>query len=330
MPHSADIGSKRLVALKPIAWARWLTDDPTIETGELVTGEFQWLSRTEDVLVKVVSPQGGRFLIANEIQLRPDRHIDLRMRAYAALAEERYRLRVYPVVVNILPPRGQTPIIDRYQSEFMGLIARQDFKVINLWEEPVSLVFERDLTALLPFVPILQGGQTEGSLEQALRLIRADQDMAELEPLLAFFASFVFDTETVQRIMRWDMAVLRESPWYQEILEEGLERGLEQGLERGLEQGLERGLERGLEQGLEQGLERGLERGRRLEREELLVRILKRRFGDAPAELSQQISELETEQLSELLDVVLEASSLAQVEAFLRALLANESETNQP
>ena len=117
------------------------------------------------------------------------------------------------------------------------------------------------------------------------------------------------------------MAVLRESPWYQEILEEGLERGLEQGLEQGLERGLE------------QGLEQGLERGRRVEREEMLVRILKRRFGDAPAELSQQISELETEQLSGLLDVVLEASSLAEVEAFLRTLLANESDeanANQP
>ena len=94
------------------------------------------------------------------------------------------------------------------------------------------------------------------------------------------------------------MAVLRESPWYQEILEEGLERGLEQ--------------------------------GRRVEREEMLVHILKRRFGDALAELRQKISELETEQLSGLLDVALEASSLAEVEAFLSALLANGPDTNRP
>ncbi len=46
-----------------------------------------------------------------------------------------------------------------------------------------------------------------------------------LELLLSFFASFVLELPVVREIMRWDMAVLRESPWYQEILKEGLERG---------------------------------------------------------------------------------------------------------
>ncbi len=40
----------------------------------------------------------------------------------------------------------------------------------------------------------------------------------QLEPLLAFFASFVLEMSIVQEIMRWDIAVLRESPWYQEIM----------------------------------------------------------------------------------------------------------------
>ncbi len=33
--------------------------------------------------------------------------------------------------------------------------------------------------------------------------------------------------------MRWDMAVLRESPWYLEILQKGVEQGLQQGLQQG-------------------------------------------------------------------------------------------------
>ena len=53
--------------------------------------------------------------------------------------------------------------------------------------------------------------------------------------------------------MRWDVKVLRESPWYQEILQEGLAQGLAQGLEQGFEQGREQGREQGLEQGLLQG-----------------------------------------------------------------------------
>ncbi len=39
----------------------------------------------------------------------------------------------------------------------------------------------------------------------------------------------MIDSALVQDIMRWDMTVLRESPWYQEILREGELSGKEQG-----------------------------------------------------------------------------------------------------
>ncbi|MFM5889468.1 MAG: hypothetical protein ACKOQS_14470 [Dolichospermum sp.] len=67
--------------------------------------------------------------------------------------------------------------------------------------------------------------------------------------MLSFFASFVLDIPLVQQIMRWDMIVLRESPWYQQILKEGLEAGEKQGLELGLATGLQQGLQQGLEAG---------------------------------------------------------------------------------
>jgi predicted transposase YdaD len=56
-----------------------------------------------------------------------------------------------------------------------------------------------------------------------------------VETVLAFFATFVLESALVQEIMRWDMAVLRESPWYQEILREGEARGLLSGIELALE-----------------------------------------------------------------------------------------------
>ncbi|MBK9054762.1 MAG: Rpn family recombination-promoting nuclease/putative transposase [Chloroflexi bacterium] len=148
------------------------------------------------------------------------------MRAYAALGEEKFHLSTFPVLINILPPSPGTIISSQYHSQFMGLTARQDFKVINLWEVNVNLVFDENLTSLLPFVPILDGGNKERVLQRAVYQLRADQNLNELEPLLAFFATFVLQLDIVQRIMRWDMAVLRESPWYNEILKEGT--GLEQ------------------------------------------------------------------------------------------------------
>jgi len=78
---------------------------------------------------------------------------------------------------------------------------------------------------------VLKGGGQETVVQRALQVLRTDEQLSALEPLLAFFASFVLTIPLVQQIMRWDMAVLRESPWYQEILQQGLLSGIALGLE---------------------------------------------------------------------------------------------------
>jgi hypothetical protein len=46
MSRNVDIGARRLVSLAPTAWARWLTGDETVESLDLPSGEFQWVSRS--------------------------------------------------------------------------------------------------------------------------------------------------------------------------------------------------------------------------------------------------------------------------------------------
>ncbi len=218
------------------------------------------------------------------------------MRAYAGLAEERYQLRVYPVLVNILPPGPGVEILTRYDSECLGLRAYQEYRVINLWEVDAGVVLGQPLPTLLPFVPVLKNGGEEPVVRQALRLLREEERLRELEPLLAFFASFVLESRLVQQVMRWDMAVLRESPWYQEILNEGVELGLQQGLQEGLQQGLERGLQEGLQQGAQRQL----------------LRLLQHRFGPVPEEVRTRLQQLTVEQLELLVDQALLVDSLAE------------------
>ncbi|NEO02634.1 MAG: DUF4351 domain-containing protein [Moorea sp. SIO3I7] len=86
----------------------------------------------------------------------------------------------------------------------------------------------------------------------------------------------------MQQIMRWDMTVLRESPWYQEILQEGVAQGIEQGIEQGIQQ----------------------------ERRGSLERILKLRFSEIPSEISVRIQSLTLEQLEELMATALTVNSL--------------------
>jgi predicted transposase YdaD len=115
------------------------------------------------------------------------------------------------------------------------LQARQDYRVISLWEVEAEIALQQPLPTLLPFVPILRNGGDESTVRRALQLLRSNEQLDELEPLLAFFATFVLEIPLVQQIMRWDMAVLRESPWYQEILQQGLKQGLLSGIALGLE-----------------------------------------------------------------------------------------------
>ena len=111
------------------------------------------------------------------------------------------------MLINILPISTKQTIPNRYYSEILGITAHQDYQVINLWEVDVNLVFRDNLSTLLPFVPILEGGNSENNLRQSVRELRADEQLKDLEPLLLFFASFVLDIPLVQQIMRWDMTV---------------------------------------------------------------------------------------------------------------------------
>ncbi|MEH2390300.1 MAG: DUF4351 domain-containing protein [Nostoc sp.] len=272
MTKAADIGSKRLINLAPDAWVQWVTQRPEVVAKEILGSEFQWINRETDVLVKAYSTTHGDFLVLNELQLRYTAHMPLRMRAYAALAQERYRLPTYPVLINILPPPSTLTIVNSYEQEFLGLRAIQDYHVINLWEIDVEIVFQQPLPSLLPFVPILRGGGEISVVQRALQVLRADAQLNQLESLLAFFASFVLDTPLVEQIMRWDMVELRESPWYHEIEQ----RGIREGARR------------------------------------QLIRVLQQRFGEIPHEAEVRLEGQSAEKLENLMDSAIAVSSLEE------------------
>ena len=285
MNKAVDISTKKLISLAPNNWAKWVTGIPDIVTGEILNTEFQWISRQSDVVIPAESPQYGKFLILNELQLRHTSEMPRRMRAYAALAEEKYKLQTYPVLINILKI-SNSEIPTSFASNFIGLRAIQDYRVINLWEVDVNIAFETPLPSLLPFVPILKDGENESTIREALRMLRADEQLNQLETVLAFFATFVLESTLVQEIMRWDMTVLRESPWYQEILREGQARGEAEGEARGEVRGIISSIETSLEA----------------------------KFGSDGLELMSQISQIsDLEQLKEILRRIVVANTIQEL-----------------
>jgi predicted transposase YdaD len=134
---------------------------------------------------------------------------------------------------------------------------------------------------------VLKGGAEESTVQRALRILRADEQLSQLETVMAFFASFVLDSSLVRQIMRWDMAVLSESPWYQQILNEGRQEGLQAGRQEGKQE----------------------------EAVAMITRKLNRRFGSLSPELQERLRGLTLEQLEELSEVLLDFTAIAQLES---------------
>jgi predicted transposase YdaD len=131
MSKPADVSTKKLISLAPDNWVKWVTDIPDVVAGEILNSEFQWISRESDVLIRVTSLEYGEFLVLNELQLRYQPQMPRRMRAYSALAEEKYNLPTYPVLINILKT-GNEAIPTSFTSNLAGLRVVQDYRVINL------------------------------------------------------------------------------------------------------------------------------------------------------------------------------------------------------
>ncbi len=228
----ADVSGKWLFGDAPEEWVRWMLADPTLEVEEFLSAEFQHVLRHSDALLRVRDIEGP-FLLLVELQLHYDPRMPRRMQAYAALAEEKYKLLAYPLVFYLLPPSPGVSLPDRYYSEFRGLVARRDFRVVKAWTLEAWEVVEQGPLALVPLTPLMRGAD-ENVVHAGARVLQERGAGEEMEVALALFASFMMDAERVRQIVRWEMAVLRESPWYQEIIQEGRQEGLQEGIQKGL------------------------------------------------------------------------------------------------
>jgi hypothetical protein len=89
----------------------------------------------------------------------------------------------------------------------MGQTAHQDFQVISLWELEAEKVLKFNNPVLLPFIPLMQGGNTAEMLEICVSNIREQEkeQAADLEALLAVLAGYVLDTKLINKLLRWEM-----------------------------------------------------------------------------------------------------------------------------
>ncbi len=138
--------------------------------------------------------------------------------AYAALAREKYDMPVFVIVVYFRPPPLNKKVATCFHEEFMGQTVHQDFKVIALWELEAKKALAFNNPAMLPFVPLMQGGNTVEMLQTCAERIRQEEHADELEMFLGLLAGYVLDRKLVQQILRCNMEFVENSPLFQDIL----------------------------------------------------------------------------------------------------------------
>jgi len=239
--RKVDTSGKRAIHLFARAWAEWILEQQNIEVEAELSGEFQFIARTTDVLLLVRGEQEGKFLALIELQLRYDANMPRRLAAYAALAREKYQLEVYVAVIYLTPPTLNKVLADHFYSEFMGQTSQQDFKVIPLWELEANEALALDNPALLPFVPLMRGGDTIETVRTCVERIRRLPEADEMESLLVAFASLVMDVGVLRQLTRWSMQIIKDSPFYRDLfmdLDEARAEARAEGLAEGRETAL--------------------------------------------------------------------------------------------
>ena len=229
MTKKADISSKQTINIYNRAWAEWVLQDQEIVVEAELSGEFQFIGRTSDSLLRVRSKNESSFLSLTELQLRHVQEMPKRTMAYAALARHKYNLELFVTVIYLLPPPEGRTIASSFHTDFMGQVGHQDFQVIKLWDIDAEKALAFNNPAIVPFVPLMQGGNTERMLYNCANRIRQEPRSLEMETILSVFASYVLDTALIRRILRWEMQVIQESPILQEVFAERFEQGEQKG-----------------------------------------------------------------------------------------------------
>ncbi|WP_017660415.1 Rpn family recombination-promoting nuclease/putative transposase [Baaleninema simplex] len=295
-----DIVCKFLVESFASDFASWLLGEAMPLT-ELSPSELSLEPIRADALVLL---QSTDTVLHVEFQTRPEaemafRMADYRLRVYRRFPEKQMR----QVVVYLKP--SQSAFV--YQNTFEIPGTRHEFEVVRLWEQPPELFLSTP--GLLPLAVLARSEERTELLQQVAREIQRLRDrrtQSNLTASAAILAGLLLETELIQQIFRRE--IMQESVVFREIWEEALQEGRQAGLQEGLQEGRQAGLQEGLQE------------GRREEGVAMVLRLLHRRIGEIPPEISSQIAALPLAQIEALGEALLDFTSLADLQTWWQEL----------
>lgn len=142
---------------------------------------------------------------------------------------------------------------------------------------------------------------TEETVQAAKTLVSSEPDDERrglLLSLLALLAARYFDRETIRKLFKQEMTMIRTNTFIDEWLEQAQQRGVKIGWQKGRQEGWQEGERKGERKG----------------HQALLLRLLEHNFGAVPVQLTLRIQDLPADELQRLFNLAMDASSLNDID----------------
>jgi predicted transposase/invertase (TIGR01784 family) len=268
---------------------------------DLTAGE----TKIVDLLAQVkLAGQDVGFLVHLEAQATSRTEFSRRMFFYFSRLHQKYLQRIYPIVVfSFDEPYREEP--QQYCVEF------DDFKVMEFNFKAIQLnrLNWRDF--------LNQLNPVAAALMAKMRIDEGDRPRVKVE-CLRVLATLRLDPARTKLISGFVDTYLRLNVQEEQVFQESV--GTLEGTEReGIMQIVTSWMEQGIAEGRTEGIAEGEQRGRTEEARSLILRQLTRRVGILPSEIRSQVESLTLEQLESLGEALLDFSSSADLDEWLRS-----------
>ena len=206
-------------------YATWLLGRP-VQLTKLSPTELSLEPIRADSLIL---EQSEDLVLHLEFQTEPDETMGFRMLDYRVRVYRRFPTKIMHQVVIYLKPTKSALV---YQDSFQLGETNHHYRVIRLWEESSDLFLKS--RGLLSLAVLTKSQDTTVRLREIAQILDKIEDKrlkSNLMAATAVFAGLVIKPEIIKTILRSD--AMKESAFYQDILQEGRLEGRLEGEREG-------------------------------------------------------------------------------------------------
>ena len=183
------------------------------------------------------------WLDHSEAQARYRAEVRIRLAWYGVLLAFTYRLPIRTTLILMAKRFGSRRIPEYVYLQYGDVVIRSRVRVVRLWEVDARQALELKEPELLPWVMLMNGSDRQ-MLEAARRIRTLGKSLKARQLAAQYFtlAGLRYDKDTLPLWLKkagnmLTDEIIRESSYYQLIVEEGLKKGLKTGMVKGLQKG---------------------------------------------------------------------------------------------